>query len=98
MGHFESNLAQVKHVDICPHSKIKQSIGLDIQMLQSSESGTFDSSGRKEVISFCVAWLADDESLVLLREEDGTSFIASREKLFCKSIVGAEAIAQAVSE
>ena len=97
MGHFESNLAQVKHVDICPHSKIKQSIGLDIQMLQSSESGNFDSSGRT-VISFCVAWIADDESLVLLIEEDGTSFIASREKLFCKSIVGAEAIAQAVSE
>ena len=99
IGHLESNFAQVKHVDIWPHSKIKQSMGLDIQMLHSSESGTFDSSGRSVISDlFCVARLVDDNSLVLLWEEDGTWLLISCEKLFCNAIAGADACAYPVSK
>ena len=97
MGHFESNLAQVKRVDICPHSKIKQSIGLIIQILHRSESGTSNSSGRSR-ISFWVGRLAEDDSLRLLLEADGIWLLIPCTVLLLDSIAGAEAFTLAMPE
>ena len=95
MGHFESNLAQVKHVDICPHSKIKQSIRLDIQILHKSESWTSNPSGRSR-ISFWVGRLAEDDSLRLLLEADGIWLLILCAVLLLDSMAGAEAFTLAI--
>lgn len=49
IGHWESGLAHFRHVAMCPHSSITQSMGLSKQILQSSESSIVSLS----ISSFC---------------------------------------------